>query len=320
MGALMNLGMRRVLSVVWVCGGVSMASSAVAALPPPCLPAKVVPSGVASIPANLPGFGYTALKGKQEDLTLTALSGPSAGQVVPLTVGPVEGGLLKVVPASPLTEGTTYQFTFNSYCSYSAYPAPPAMFTVVPAAPLPTQIGTLTTGPSFSLKDYGTTKLTMSSTYSLAAEMKPWVRVFELNVVFDGKMIETDAQFNGSSDTVQLAATAWCDAASAGLSKHTVSLRARLPFTTPLETPATELAFECPAPDIRTPPNNPPVPPSQARGAEVQSPAAQPVSTTTSGCAASPGAGSAWSAGALVGLALIIARRRRGAAAATRRA
>lgn len=295
-----------------------MTSSALAALPPPCLPAKIVPSSATSLPANFPGFGYTALKGKATDLTLTATSGPNAGQPLPLTVGPVSDGLLKVVPTSPLTEGTSYELAFNPYCSYGAYPTEPLKFTVVAAAPLPTQIGTLTNEPTFSVKDYGTSKLMLWSNYSIAPEMKPWIQAFELNVVFDGKMIESSPQFDASFDSVQFVSTTWCDAASAGLSKHTVSLRARLPFTTPLETPATELAFECPAPNIQTPPNNPPVPPSQTQSADVVSPAAQPASTT-SGCSTSPGGGSSWAVVGLVAAGLLIARGRRASSAATRR-
>ena len=127
---------------------------------------------------------------------------------------------------------------------------------------MPTKLGEVTSGPTVTLTDYGTTQFTIAATYSVAAEMKPWAGVYQLGIVFDGKVVETHPTLTAAGDAVQIAATAWCDAASAATNKHTIQLRGRLPFAPSVETTSAPLDFVCPAPRIGTPPNNGAVPPA----------------------------------------------------------
>src|SRR5688572_29410001 len=78
-----------------------LSNSAHAAAQAPCAAATIEPAAT-TIPANFPGFGYTATKATNDDIHLRVV-GSSAD--VPLTLGPVAEGFVKVAPASPLTVG-----------------------------------------------------------------------------------------------------------------------------------------------------------------------------------------------------------------------
>ena len=235
---------------------VSAASSAEAAPVPVCTPATMSPHA-AIIPANLPGFAYTALAATSNDVHLFA--GVSQTEL-PLTVGPADG-LIKVTPQGPLVVGSSYRLEFNAFCQYGpTKPQGPITFTVAEAAPLPTKLGAALATPSVSLHDYGTTAFTITSSTTLDPEMKPWQSLYQLVLVIDGKLVSTRSIISGD-DTVKVSADGWCDAALASTKDHTVQLRGRLPFAPTLDTLGTPITFDCPAPAIGTPTGSPPVAP-----------------------------------------------------------
>lgn len=285
--------------------------------PPPCVAARVLPRAE-SIPANLPGFGYTALAAQASDIHLYA--GPTKTEV-PLTVGPVVDGLLKVVPQTPLVPGTSYELKFEPFCNGAAHPVTPITFTAAPEAPLPTKVGEAQGTPTVELEDFGTTRFTIKGAYTLAAEMKPWVGVHQLTMTFDGRPIETRPTVAG--DVVQIEATGWCDEASAKSEQHAVVLRATLPFAPAAESAPVTMDFTCPAPRIQKP--TPGAAPTAAPGggtSPAPGPTTQAPASSDSGACAMLPARTSWSSAAiaaLAGLAAILRRRISGAAAARRR-
>src|SRR4051812_19587451 len=195
---------------VTACSGLALthAPAAHAAPAPACTPATVTPQA-ATVPANLPAFGYTATNATTSDVRLFSVTGPRTE--LPLTVGPaVEDGYLKVAPAAALVAGTSYELEYQPFCAYAAYPTKPLAFVASAEAPLPTTLGAVTSGPTVSLADFGTTQVTIAATYSIAAEMKPWAGVYVLGVVFDGRVVETHAKLSAAGDSVQIDATGWC--------------------------------------------------------------------------------------------------------------
>ena len=267
----------------------TVSSSANAAPSVPCISATVLPRSAATIPANFPGFAYSAKKATEKNVHLFSVAGASPTEI-PVTVGPVEGEWLKVAPQTPLVAGTSYRLEFETFCGgYNPNPEPtgPIEFMAGPEAPLPTKLADAVTPPSVTTNDFGTTQFTINASYSLAPEMRPWLDLYQVLVVVDGRLIDTKAQFAGG-DTFTATATGWCDASNAATKKHSVVLRGRLPFGPTVETAAAELDFDCPAPNIATPANNPPVPPT---GGTVQpengNPKVQPVNTSTGGCSVS---------------------------------
>lgn len=252
------------LCLLPACSVFAFSSSAWAMARPACAHATVSPRA-AAIPANLPGFGYTALKATAQDVHLFAGSGTKTE--VPLAIGPVEGGLLKVAPSAPLTPGVAYELQFDSFCTYGPTPPPaPLTFTATAASPLPAKLGEIRSAPTFVAKDYGTTQYTITASYTLDDEMKPWASVYQLNVVFDGKSIETKPTLALAADGVEVVAKGWCDQATAATKKHSVQLRGKLPFAPDVETASFELEVDCPAPKIGTPPDNPAVAPEPGAG------------------------------------------------------
>ena len=238
-----------------------IATSAWAAVAPPCTPATITPTATV-VPANLPGFGYTALTATANDVHLFA-TGATRTEVA-LTVGPAEGGLLKVKP-SALVPGMSYELDYASFCSYGAYPpAGPLMFSVVAESPIPTKVGELQGVPTVVLKDYGTTQYTITASYSLDAEMKPWTGVYQMLVLLDGKPVDTKP--TATADGVQVVGIGWCDQANAALKTHTIGLRARLPFTPNVDSAVVTADFSCPAPAFTTPPGGGAVPPGTGTG------------------------------------------------------
>lgn len=231
-----------------------------AAVQSACTPATMTPNA-ATIPVNFPGFGYDALMAMPSDVHLYDTTNGTTE--VPLTVGPVVDGLLKVVPSTPLTVGHMYELNFSPFCSYGAtMPQGPIKFTAVASTALPTKLGDLQGTPTFTVKDYGTSQYTLGATYLLADEMKPWSEIYELVVSFDGEEIETHATVSGS--TVQIATLGWCDATTAHAMPHQLVLKAKLPFAPEVQTSATAMSFSCPAPNIGTPPPGNPVQPPLA--------------------------------------------------------
>jgi hypothetical protein len=305
--------LRLVLAGLTACSGLALATTAAAAPATPCAPATMTPQAP-SFPANLPAFGFTATTATASDVHLFSVSG--ARTELALTVGPtVENGYLKVAPAVPLVAGTSYELQYQSFCSYGAYPSKPLSFTATAEAPLPTALGELTSGPTVTLTDFGTTQVAVAATYSIAPEMRPWFAVYQIGIVFDGKIVETHPTVTAAGDAVQIAATGWCDAASSATTKHTIQLRGRLPFAPTVETTSAPLDFECPAPRFGTPASSGAVPPSGGTSSSGTSGSGTGTSTTstTGGCSTSPVStvSSIASTGILLGLAAFARRRQR---------
>lgn len=321
---------RSLVAALTACSGLLVSTSASAAPAMPCAPATVTPQAH-SIPANLPAFGYTAVNATANDIHLVRTLAGGTTADVPLTLGRTVDGYLEVKPSAALVPGSAYELQFQSFCSYGAYPSAPLTFVADPEAPLPTKLGDLASAPTVSLKDYGTTQITINATYTLADEMKPWASVYELGMSLDGKVLETHRTAVGGGG-IQINAVGWCDPASASLTKHTVQLQAHLPFAPPVASLPTTMDFVCPPPSINTPGNNPPTPPSGTSGTSgssgssgIDSPE-QPRRTTVNGCSTSAVTSAATSSGTsiasmglLLGLAMLVRRRLSGASAASRR-
>ena len=290
----------------------AVAATAGAAPAPVCTPATMSPHA-AVIPANLPGFAYTALAATANDVQLYQ---GSSSTPLGVTVGPVVDGLMKVLPQAPLVVGSTYRLEFSPFCQYGATkPQGPVTFTVAPEAPLPTKLAGPLATPNVSVHDYGTSAFTITTSATLDPEMKPWQALYQLIVVLDGKLVDTRSII-GSDDLVKVSADGWCDTALAATKNHTVQLRGRLPFAPTLDTLGAPVTFDCPAPAFGTPTGSPPVAPlpgTSSSGGTSGTPAASNPSSSAGGCTLAPSA----KAGALLpllGLALgaaFIARRRR---------
>lgn len=307
---------RLALACLTACSALVVAGAAAAAPATPCTPATMTPQA-ASFPANLPAFGFSATKATSADVHLFSVGG--ARTELALTVGPtVEDGYVKVVPAAPLVAGTSYELQYQSFCSYGPYPSKPLTFTVTAEAPLPSALGVLTSGPNVTLTDFGTTQVAIAATYTIAPEMRPWFGVYQIAIVFDGKVVETHANVTAAGDAVQIAATGWCDAASSATKSHTIQLRGRLPFAPTVETTSAPLDFECPAPRFGTPASSGAVPPSGSSSSSSGSGTSgnTGTTTTTGGCSTSPVSTTSTvaSLGLLVGLVALARRRMRGRA------
>ncbi|MBX3230720.1 MAG: hypothetical protein KIT84_00775 [Labilithrix sp.] len=315
-----------VLASVVALGLAPRAAWAMAA--PPCPPVKMLPTA-SSVPANLPAFGFTALNPDASSVHLFSVpAGGGARVEVPVTLAPAVDGFTKITPNTALVAGTSYELEYSgSACTYGGSPpAGPYKFTAVAAAPLPTKVGTLEGGPVVATKDRGTTQFTVDVAYAIDPEMKPWVGVYELLLVVDGRIVGSKVSLSGT-DVVKLNATGWCDATNAAANPHQVLLRARLPFSPNVESASTPVSFDCPAPALKTPGGappttgtTPPVPtaaPTPAPGAGDGGASAAPSSGgSSSSCRSAPGRPTATSPlAALVVLAAALTRRR----AATRR-
>ena len=239
----------------WVSAGVALgivgvSVDAQAAVQLPCTPATMTPLAP-SVPANLPGFGYDALKATAGDVHLYNTNGGSKTEVA-VAVGPIVDKLNKVAPTSPLVAGSSYELDYNGFCDFSGYPVTPLKFTVTDAAPIPTALGELQGQPTVTVTNLGTSKVSIVATYALSAEMKPWIAVYELGLELDGRVIETN-RAAVPNDSIQINGIGWCDAANAATTTHSIKLKAQLPFSPTLETTAATATFECPAPLIGTP-------------------------------------------------------------------
>ncbi|MDB4941039.1 MAG: hypothetical protein JWP97_573 [Labilithrix sp.] len=282
---------------------------------PPCAPATITPRA-AAVPANFPGFAYTASQGTAADVHLKA-----GGEAQAVVVTPGEGGLLKVTTVKPLAAGTSYSLDWEKVCTYGITPPPePFSFTVTPEAPLPTTLGAAPAAPSVSTRDLGSTAFTITTSVTLAPEMKPWLAAYQLLVLLDGRLVATKAT-PGDGDTVALVADGWCDQAFASRSDHKVSVRGRLTFAPTVETPPVDLTFACPAPKVAVLPSDPATPPPGVTPRPASTVGVTPgTAGTTGGCATAPGArDTSFAALGLGALALVSALARRRASAATRR-
>lgn len=316
--------LRLLLAGVSSCSAVIVASSAAHAVaaPPSCIPATLVPSTQQPIPVNIPGFGYTALSAQASDLHL--FQGSSSTDLG-MTVGASSDGLLKVLPATPLTPGTAYRIELSSFCGFSPTPdAGPFRFTAAPAAPLPTRLGDASAPLVATAQDRGTGSFRVAGAFALDPAMKPWASIYKLNVVVDGQVVPTKVTLSPAYDSATVVANGWCDAKLSSTTTHTLQLRARLPFAATLDSDPVAATFTCPASTVTTLPNDPAASPGTVPTAGT--PSSTPTKASSGGCSASPSRGGVpFGAAALVlGVGLLVRRRRgaggiSGAGVATRR-
>jgi hypothetical protein len=216
-----------------------------------CIPPRIAPAASA-IPKNFPGFGLDVPMAQSQSIHLVDVT-RGAGDL-PLTLGPVTGPWLKVVPQAGFTVGDAYTLSSDQSCTGLTVPnQKPISFTIVAEAPIPTTLGTVAGTPTFKVTDYGTSELSIDASYTLSAEMKPWASVYELGINFDGRGLESHPTLSAAGDSVHISALGWCDDASAKLTRHQVKLTATMPFTATLQTDAIELDFTCPSANIVTP-------------------------------------------------------------------
>ena len=316
----------RPLLMTSVCAGVlaisAHATSAFAMAPPPCMPAAMAPNvSNIVIPANIPGFGYTAVKAAEKDVHLFSTTGTQVELGV--NVGPVEGQYIKVAPKTALVPGTAYRLEYDPFCSFGATPAKPITFTAGAEAPLPTKLADLVCAPTVTTKDFGTTQYSIVATFTLAAEMQPWLDVYQVALSVDGKLVPT-TRAAGAADSFTATATGWCDATNAATKTHAVQLEARLPFAPSVETAVTQITFDCPGPKITTSPpytgpTGGPAGGGSSSGSNPTNPTSSggsstPGTSNSGGCAIAdvPGAASPLPLGAVaLGIAAAVSRRRR---------
>jgi uncharacterized protein (TIGR03382 family) len=304
--------LRRLLAGLSSGAAVLVAASAAHAIaaPPSCIPATLVPTTQQPIPVNIPGFGYTALAAQASDVHLFEGAG---GADLGVTVGSPEGGLLKALPAAPLTPGTSYRIEFSSFCGYSTTPeAGPFRFTAAPAAPLPTRVGDAASPLVATAQDRGTGAFRVIGAFTLDPAMKPWASIYKLNVVVDGQVVPTKVTLSPAYDSASVVADGWCDAKLSSATSHTLQLRARLPFAATLDSDPVTSTFTCPASTVTTLPNDPATSPGTVPTGTA--PGSTTSSASSGGCSAAPGRGaSPFAALALsVGIALLVRRRRSG--------
>lgn len=315
----------RPLLMTSVCAGALAitAGSAFAMAPPPCMPAAMAPNASnIVIPANIPGFGYTAVKAAEKDVHLFSTTGTQVELGV--NVGPVEGQYIKVAPKTALVPGTAYRLEYDAFCSFGGTPTKPLTFTAGAEAPLPTKLADLVGAPTATTKDFGTTQYSVVATFTVAAEMKPWLDVYQVALSVDGKLVPT-TRAPGAADSFTATATGWCDATNAATKTHAVQLKARLPFAPSVETAVTQLTFDCPAPKITssppyTGPTGGPAGGGSSSGSSPTNPTgggggtSTPGTSDSGGCAIAgiPGAASPLALGAVaLGIAAAVSRRRR---------
>jgi hypothetical protein len=137
--------LRLPLSIALACCALAFPVAAWAAPAPQCQGATMTQRTAKTIPANLPGFGYSATAATASDVHLVELGSMTD---VPLVTGPIVDGRLKVSPVSPLETGTKYELTYEPFCNFAPSPSGPLSFTATAAAPLPTMLGTVSGGPA----------------------------------------------------------------------------------------------------------------------------------------------------------------------------
>jgi len=259
------------------------------------------------IPANLPGFAYSATNATTNDVHLYAVQNGNKTEV-PLSLGPVADRMLKVAPTNPLTPGTAYELDYQPFCDYSPYPSGPLNFTASPAAPLPTSIGDVTSGPTFTSTPGYAFHLEVS--YALADAMKPWASVYVISAWADGGIAGSTApKIDVQAGTITLVTDGICSLLAPNTLTHAVTLRASLPFAPQLETAGATATLDCPL--------RPGPPPGAPPGTTVV--VTDQNNTNKSGCAfvARRGAdgGSMFAWGALAAAGLLLMRRRSSTAA-----
>ena len=170
--------------------------------PPICWPGAIVPAG-GEVPANAPGLYWKPLRERSgpdtdadpANLTLTRQAAPATP--IAFTAEPLDRGAFLIVPDEPLVPGR-YTLTDATTCSRPEFGgAPSSTFVVVPAAPLPTELGVLTVvgaparGSIAVATASGPCELEIDAVYvdlelAPAAGAQAWLGVLHFQTLVDG--------------------------------------------------------------------------------------------------------------------------------------
>jgi MYXO-CTERM domain-containing protein len=263
----------------------------------------------ASVPANIPGFAFTATNATASDIHLVVAGTTTE---LPVKTGPIVDNLLEVSPASQLVPGTKYKMTWSPFCTYGGYAIMPLSFVAADPAPLPTKYGDAKSPPVFTLHpnlrpgDEGAFDLLSIQDYVPA--MLPWRDLYKVTLVLDGQELATTqgVSIGAPENEINLYASSYCTDALAATTKHTVQVVAKLPFAPTLNGPVMPLDFACPAPNHTTP-TNPNLPPGATPDG-----IAYDNTNRSSGCVVAAGSTSpSWFAavGLAIGAVLVLRRR-----------
>lgn len=282
--------------------------------PPPCWGGSFVPGNHGRVPANAPALFWRPMSGY--DLTsdplnvvLTTAADPTTP--IPLAAQRFGSGDFLLAPSAALTPGD-YVLTDHTACEEFGITGPQVAFTVGPAAPMPSELGTLTAIPqNVQPIDLSTSLGACSVQTPVAAaqiELTPsdaalaWLDVLHFETWVDGKrwqylpssvaVVPPGASPLGRArDRVFHVCSSMDDTVFRGVAEgtHVVTMRAMLPGSSQVVmSSAVEVTLQCDRP-AGDPPADPPA------GAPA-----------TGGCSAGASAG----AGPWLGLALLALVRR----------
>jgi uncharacterized protein (TIGR03382 family) len=261
----------RLISIVMVgaLAVVMMRSHAQACSPPRCFQGYLTPATGITVPANLPALHWRPLSGYDfkvdtGKISLATTDHPDVALGVSITaLSAFSVGGFALVPSQPLIAGTSYLLTDHNVCGDEddgpfQLDGPTAMFQVGPAAPLPTQLGSLRAGAvavaplqvsANASCDANVDAARAAIDLEFAAEAAPWREVLQFETWVDGKPWTP----SHSSVESHVPGTSWigrgsdivyrvCHASdfdrpnvyNAGLEagSHVVEMRAHLPGTT----------------------------------------------------------------------------------------
>ncbi|HEX7941707.1 MAG TPA: hypothetical protein VF488_07860 [Gemmatimonadaceae bacterium] len=168
--------------------------------PPPCWGGAFVPGNHGRVPANAPAlfwrpmFVYDDLTSHPMNVVLTSAADPTTP--IALTAQPFGFGDFLFAPNAPLAPGE-YVLTDHTDCDEFGITGPQVAFTVVPAAPMPTALGTLTAIPEGVQQIELSTSLGSCSVQTPVAAAQialtpsdatlPWLDVLHFETWVDGK-------------------------------------------------------------------------------------------------------------------------------------
>lgn len=168
---------------------------------PACTQGFFVPAGIHSqAPANIPGLYWRPMRsyediGDPKNVVLTNVADP--GTPLAFTVQPMTGGDLLIVPSAPLVPGERYLISDRNQCEITHQLGPDDTFTVGPAAPLPTDLGTLSVisagieQMSLAVHDGSCSSNAVVAQTSIQVEPSaaaaPWMDALHFQTFVDGK-------------------------------------------------------------------------------------------------------------------------------------
>ncbi|MEO7731481.1 MAG: hypothetical protein ABIY55_10950 [Kofleriaceae bacterium] len=299
--------------------------------PPACRPATFVPAEGVHVPANVPGLVWTPLF----DAFNQAPPDPAHVSLVraadPSTPLPFKAQAIRystaflLVPDAPLTAGETYLVTDGVTCTDDGKPGAgtgaTTRFVAAAEAPLPTELGTITTGVQLSAtrtvpvstgectKDMAVVQRTI--TLAMDAKAAPWADLLQLQVFVDNAQSSGDVTLVRSSvdgraigarvDVFRICPTLATDTTP---DTRQLQLRATLEgMAAPVVSTTIPITLVCPA--TSQPPVTPPVTPP------AQPPVDPPVTDHgDAGCNATGSGSLAW-LGLALGALVVVRRTRR---------